>query len=70
MHDEYNAQVDAAHENMVWTHEGMTSYYRNDRGRIVVNSPWRNVDYYEMTREADLDEYIVEPMRSNELIAD
>ncbi|MBV30262.1 MAG: monooxygenase [Actinobacteria bacterium] len=70
VHDEYNAQVDAAHENMVWTHEGMTSYYRNDRGRIVVNSPWRNVDYYEMTREADLDEYIIEPMRSNELIAD
>lgn len=70
VHDEYNAQVDAAHENMVWTHEGMTSYYRNDRGRIVVNSPWRNVDYYEMTREADLDEYIVEPTRSNELIAD
>jgi 4-hydroxyacetophenone monooxygenase len=70
VHDEYNAKVDAAHENMVWTHEGMTSYYRNDRGRIVVNSPWRNVDYYEMTREADLDEYIVEPLRSNELIAD
>ena len=70
VHDEYNAKVDAAHENMVWTHEGMTSYYRNERGRIVVNSPWRNVDYYEMTREANLDEYIVEPTRSNELIAD
>lgn len=61
VHDEYNARVDAAHDKMVWTHEGMTTYYRNARGRIVVNSPFRNVDYYEMTREAKLDEFVVEP---------
>lgn len=61
VHDEYNAGVDAAHERMVWTHEGMTSYYRNARGRIVVNSPYRNVDFYEMTREARLSEFITEP---------
>jgi 4-hydroxyacetophenone monooxygenase len=61
IHDDYNERVDAAHEKMVWTHEGMTTYYRNARGRIVVNSPFRNVDYYEMTREAKLDEFVVEP---------
>jgi 4-hydroxyacetophenone monooxygenase len=61
VHDNYNERVDAAHEKMVWTHEGMTTYYRNARGRIVVNSPFRNVDYYEMTREAKLDEFVVEP---------
>ena len=61
VHDDYNERVDAAHEKMVWTHEGMTTYYRNARGRIVVNSPFRNVDYYEMTREAKLDEFVVEP---------
>ena len=26
-----------AHENMVWTHPGMSTYYRNGRGRVVVN---------------------------------
>ena len=46
---------------MVWTHPGMTTYYRNQRGRIVVNSPYRNVDFYEMTRHADLAEYRTEP---------
>jgi 4-hydroxyacetophenone monooxygenase len=56
----YNDAVDEAHEHMVWTHPGMTTYYRNERGRIVVNSPYRNVDYFAMTRGADLDEYVTE----------
>lgn len=63
VHDAYNNRVDEAHEHMVWTHPGMSTYYRNDRGRIVVNSPYRNVDYFEWTRHADLDEYIAEPAR-------
>ena len=64
VHDAYNERVDEAHENMVWTHEGMNTYYRNARGRIVVNSPFRNVDYYDMTREAKLDEFVIEPRRA------
>jgi 4-hydroxyacetophenone monooxygenase len=64
VHDAYNERVDDAHENMVWTHEGMNTYYRNARGRIVVNSPFRNVDYYDMTREAKLDEFVIEPRRA------
>ena len=63
VHDRYNAAVDAAHDQMVWSHEGMQTYYRNARGRIVVNSPYRNVDFFEMTRKADLDEYVVENRR-------
>ena len=57
VHARYNAAVDAAHEKMVWTHPGMDTYYRNSRGRVVVNYPWRNVDLFGMTRKADLDEY-------------
>ena len=68
IHDRYNEDVDQAHTQMVWTHPGMESYYRNERGRIVVNSPWRNVDFYAMTREADLSEYLTEPVA--ELVAD
>jgi 4-hydroxyacetophenone monooxygenase len=56
----YRAGVDAAHANMVWAHEGMTTYYRNSRGRIVVNSPYRNVDFHRMTREAQLADFHVE----------
>jgi 4-hydroxyacetophenone monooxygenase len=63
VHDAYNKGVDKAHEQMVWTHEGMQTYYRNARGRIVVNSPYRNVDFFEMTREADLADYRTEKRR-------
>ncbi len=70
VHARYNANVDAEHENMVWTHPGMSTYYRNDRGRIVINSPYRNVDFFDMTRRVDLEEYVIEPLRHHELVGD
>jgi len=57
VHDAYNAKVDAAHENMVWTHQGMDVYYRNSRGRVVVNNPFKIVDYWQLVQKANLDEY-------------
>jgi 4-hydroxyacetophenone monooxygenase len=69
VHDAYNDDVDARHEQMVWTHPGMSSYYRNDQGRIVINSPYRNVDYFEMSRSVNLDDYITEPKVVAELAA-
>jgi 4-hydroxyacetophenone monooxygenase len=61
VHDRYNELVDQAHENMVWTHRGMDTYYRNSRGRVPVNMPYRNVDMFERTLHADLSEYLTEP---------
>jgi 4-hydroxyacetophenone monooxygenase len=59
--DDYNKRVDAAHEAMIWTHPGMTTYYRNSRNRVVVNMPFTNLEFWHMTGRADLDEYRVEP---------
>jgi 4-hydroxyacetophenone monooxygenase len=61
VHDVYNERIDELHANMVWTHPGMETYYRNARGRVVVNSPYRNTTFYEMTRAANLDDFVVEP---------
>jgi 4-hydroxyacetophenone monooxygenase len=61
VYDDYNRKVDEAHEAMIWTHPGMETYYRNARGRVVVPIPWRVVDFWHMTRAADLDDYVVEP---------
>ncbi|MCK9249791.1 MAG: NAD(P)/FAD-dependent oxidoreductase [Solirubrobacteraceae bacterium] len=58
-HDAYNAELDAALDRTIWTHPGMTTYYRNSRGRIVVNSPWKYLDYWRHTREPDLAAYEV-----------
>ena len=55
--DAYNERVDAAHEQLVWTHPGMTTYYRNANGRIVTTTPWRLIDYWAMTRTPDLADF-------------
>jgi 4-hydroxyacetophenone monooxygenase len=55
--DEYNRRVDQAHANMIWALPGTNNWYRNSRGRVVTNSPWRVVDYWSMTREPDLAQF-------------
>jgi 4-hydroxyacetophenone monooxygenase len=62
---DYNARVDAEHAAMVWTHPGMETYYRNSRGRVVVNSPFRVVDFWTMTACADLDDYLTDAATAN-----
>ena len=39
----------------------MSSYYRNSKGRVVVNSPYRNVDFFKLTRHVKLEDYVTEP---------
>ncbi len=56
-HDAYNAKLDAKHYSMVWTHQGVTNWYKNKAGRVFANSPWRLVDYWAFTRELNPDEY-------------
>jgi 4-hydroxyacetophenone monooxygenase len=57
VHDAYNARVDATHQQMVWTYPGVESYYKNSKGRIVVNNPFRILDVWQTTEVADLNEY-------------
>ncbi len=59
VHDAYNEEVDAAHEQMVWTHEGMNNWYKNEAGRVTSVSPWRLVDYWRMTHEPDFDDFVL-----------
>ena len=49
-HDAYVADVDHLHANMVWTHKGLTNWYRNDAGRVFALLPYRLVDYWKMTK--------------------
>jgi 4-hydroxyacetophenone monooxygenase len=58
VHDDYNNRIDAAHEQMVWTHPGMDTYYRNQRGRVVVNNPFRMQEFWQLTDHADFDDFI------------
>jgi len=64
VHDAYNARVDAAHDAMVWTHEGVRNWYKNSQGRVTTTSPWRIVDYWSMTRAPDERDFILEHDRA------
>jgi 4-hydroxyacetophenone monooxygenase len=56
-HDRYVREVDQEHQQLIWTHPGMTTYYRNRAGRVFSAMPWRFVDYWAMTHDPDLSLY-------------
>ena len=59
VYDAYAAEVDRKHENMIWTHPGMSTYYRNSQGRVVVCNPFKIIEFWEMTESANLEDYLI-----------
>ena len=57
----YNARLDAALSEMSWSHTGVTNWYKNSKGRVVMNSPWRLVDYRNMLATFEPAEYWFAP---------
>lgn len=55
--NKYNELVDDLHEKTVWTHPGMSTYYKNSKGRVVFVMPFLNVEYWEMTKKVNLEDY-------------
>ena len=68
-HDAYNARVQEAHSRMIWTHKGMSNWYRNAQGRVVATTPFRNDDYWHMTQKADLGDYRVRGFAAAQAVA-
>jgi 4-hydroxyacetophenone monooxygenase len=60
VHDRFNELVDAKHAGMVWAHRGVGSWYKNRRGRVFATSPWRLVDYWNMTRRFEPGDYRID----------
>jgi 4-hydroxyacetophenone monooxygenase len=63
---DYTRRVDAAHDTMIWTHPGMTNWYRNDAGRVVSVLPWRIVDYRAMTANPSIDDFLTRPAHAEQ----
>lgn len=57
VHDAYQERFDARHRQLVFSHPGTTSWYKNAAGKVTTTSPWRLVDYWGWTRTPDLDDY-------------
>jgi 4-hydroxyacetophenone monooxygenase len=58
VHDAFNARVDAMNAKMAWGAPQVTSWYKNDKGRVSQNWPFPLVDYWQATLQpnpADFD---------------
>jgi len=59
VHDAFVAEVDRRHAELIWSHPGMSTYYRNRHGRVVSVTPFSLIEYWTMTHEPKLEEYRV-----------
>ena len=55
---DYVATHDAAHDELIWTHPSLDTYYRNSHNRVFSVMPWRLVDFWHMTHKFDPEPYI------------
>ncbi len=53
----HNRRVDEANALMAWGVEGVSSWYKNAKGRVAQNWPFPLVEYWERTRAPDPAEY-------------
>ena len=59
-HDEYLEQYRAEIDSLLWSHPSIEhSHYKNPQGKIWTLSPWRLELYWEWTRSANPEQYIV-----------
>lgn len=56
--EDYNHEIDVMMAKMIWSHRGTETYFRNSAGRVVVNSPWKYIDYWRRTLVYRPQEYI------------
>ena len=53
----YQERLDVALRGLVWSHPGVRSWYKNKAGRVTQASPWRLVEYRNLTAEINLADY-------------
>jgi 4-hydroxyacetophenone monooxygenase len=60
VHDAFNARVDAANAQMAWGAPQVTSWYKNDKGRVSQNWPFPLVDYWTATLAPNPADFLIE----------
>ncbi|WP_347718344.1 NAD(P)/FAD-dependent oxidoreductase [Sphingomonas sp.] len=60
VYEDYNRAVDDTHAHLVWSAPGVDGYYRNSKGRIVVNNPFRILEVWQRTETANLGDYCLD----------
>ncbi|AWM77556.1 flavin-containing monooxygenase [Phenylobacterium parvum] len=60
VHDAFNARVDAANGLMAWGAPQVSSWYKNEKGRVTQNWPFALVDYWRATLAPDPGDFRIE----------
>jgi 4-hydroxyacetophenone monooxygenase len=60
VHDAFNAKVDAANGLMAWGAPQVSSWYKNEKGRVTQNWPFALVDYWRATLAPDPGDFRIE----------
>lgn len=65
-HDNYNASVDEENVKMAWGLPGVTNWYKSESGRVSQNWPFPLVEYWQLTRQPNSDDFIFHPSDSQQ----
>jgi len=57
VHDAYNERIDAANRLRTWGYSTVSSWYKNATGRTAQNWPFSVLEYWELTRSPDPQDY-------------
>ncbi|MFI9382116.1 flavin-containing monooxygenase [Kutzneria sp. NPDC052558] len=64
-HDEHNDTIEREMSKLVWTRERRANtYYRNQAGRIILPSPFRAEDFWDMCQKPDRSKFILSAPRT------
>ena len=66
VHDAFNVKVDAGNRLMAWGAPQVTSWYKNEAGRVTQNWPFALVDYWRATLAPNPEDFVLE--KSAELV--
>jgi 4-hydroxyacetophenone monooxygenase len=64
VYDAYNDELAEALGRTIWAYPGLTTYYRNSAGKIVVPMPWTNAEYWRRTRYVSAEDFELEHRHS------
>jgi 4-hydroxyacetophenone monooxygenase len=59
VHDAYNVMIDAATRQRAWGVADVSTWYKNEHGRVAQNWPFNLFDYWQQTRAVDPDDYVL-----------
>ena len=57
VHDAYNQKIDAGNLDMAWGSDNVTSWYKNENGRVTQNWPFTLLEFWHQTRAPEPGDY-------------